>query len=261
MKTILWILAAIVVVVAVYYHVSGSIYNVQQGDLPETMTKDDIEVTPREHASFIIRWGETIIYNDPVDATLFADKPAPHIILITDIHGDHLSVETLQTLGGDAPIIAPQAVIDLLPESLKSRALVLANGESLDVADIHIEAMPAYNLPDAENADRHVKGRGNGYLLEKQDVRVYIAGDTAGIPEMRALTDIYMAFIPMNLPYTMGVEEAADAVLAFKPKIVYPYHYRGPDGLADIVKFSELVVAEKAGIQVMNMATWYPDLE
>ncbi len=114
-----------------------------------------------------------------------------------------------------------------------------------------------YNLPDAENKDRHTKGRGNGYLLSDGMMRVYIAGDTAGTPEMRALTNIDIALIPMNLPYTMGVDEAADAVLAFRPKKVYPYHYRSPDGLADVNRFRDLVTAGNANIEVV-LAAWYP---
>lgn len=260
MKTALGILGVIIVLAAGVYGVNMFITNDNQGTMSEN-TKDSIEVTPVEHASFVLRWGETIIYNDPVDAKLFEGRPEADIILVTDIHGDHLSTSTLAALPGNAPIIAPQAVIDMLPDDLKSRALLLANEESREVADLRITAVPAYNLPHAENADRHIKGRGNGYILEKQDTRIYIAGDTAGTPEMRALTDIYIAFIPMNLPFTMGVEEAADAVVAFKPRIVYPYHYRGQDGLADIAKFQQLVNAVEPRIQVMSMATWYPELE
>ena len=114
-----------------------------------------------------------------------------------------------------------------------------------------------YNLPTAANKDFHTKGRGNGYVIERSGKRVYIAGDTAGIPEMRALKNIDIALVPMNLPYTMDVAEAAEAVLAFKPKQVFPYHYRGPDGLADISKFKELVNASNPKIEVV-LLNWYP---
>jgi len=134
---------------------------------------------------------------------------------------------------------------------------VLANDEFTAEQELKIQAVPMYNLPDADNKDRHVKGRGNGYIIAGVDFRVYVAGDTAGTPEMRALTDIDIALVPMNLPYTMGVEEAADAVLAFKPRQVYPYHYRGPDGLADVGTFKQLVNAGDPNIEVI-LAEWYP---
>ena len=145
---------------------------------------------------------------------------------------------------------------DLLPESLASRAKVLANGENLAEREFKITALPMYNLPGSSQ-DFHTKGRGNGYVIGRDDTHVYIAGDTAGTPEMRGLTGIDIALVPMNLPYTMSVEEAADAVLAFKPAQVYPYHYRGPDGLSDINKFKQLVNAGDSGVEVV-LLNWYP---
>ena len=176
---------------------------------------------------------------------------------MTDVHGDHLSTSTLAAVVGPrTTLIVPQAVKELLPEDLASRALVLPNGERAAEMGFDILAVPMYNLPGS-SADFHTKGRGNGYLIERDGTRVYVAGDSAGIPEMRALRDIDIALIPMNLPYTMGVEEAADAVLAFKPRQVYPYHYRGPDGLADVGRFKELVNAGDPNIDVV-LANWYP---
>jgi L-ascorbate metabolism protein UlaG (beta-lactamase superfamily) len=103
----------------------------------------------------------------------------------------------------------------------------------------------------------HTKGRGNGYVLGIGGKNIYISGDTQGIPEMRALKNIDVAFICMNLPYTMDVKEAADAVLAFKPKIVYPFHYRGTSGLSDVNGFKSLVDAGNEGIEV-RIRNWYP---
>ena len=107
----------------------------------------------------------------------------------------------------------------------------MANGDKKTIEGIEIEAVPMYNLKRGPSAGQlyHDKGRGNGYVLTLGGKRIYIAGDTEGVPEMRALKNIDVAFIPMNLPYTMPPAEAADAVKAFKPKIVYPYHYRGSD--------------------------------
>jgi L-ascorbate metabolism protein UlaG (beta-lactamase superfamily) len=204
----------------------------------------------------VLKWGDTVIYTDPVGgAAAFQGQPAPDLIVVTDIHGDHLSTSTLSAVIGDAALVVPQAVKDLLPEGLVSRAQVMKNGENISERDLSIEAIPMYNLPEADDS-RHAKGRGNGYVLERDGFRVYIAGDTAGISEMRGLNNIDIAFIPMNLPFTMSVEDAADAVLDFKPKQVYPYHYRGQDGLADVNKFKQLVDAGNEDIEVV-LVDWY----
>lgn len=215
-------------------------------------------VRPIEHASFILDFGGVTVVNDPVgEASAYQLNGAvPELILVSDIHGDHLSVETLTALAGEGTvIIAPQDVFDELTPALQEKTVVMANGDSHSVADIAIEAIPMYNLPSTPDA-YHVKGRGNGYVLEKEDTRIYIAGDTGDTPEMRALTDIDVAFVPMNLPYTMAIDVAADAVIAFAPKVVYPYHYRGTDGLANITDFKELVAAGNPDIEVIELA-WY----
>ena len=179
------------------------------------------------------------------------DLPKPDLILITDIHQDHLDPATLEAIAGSqTPIVVPKAVAEKLPEQLRQHATVLANGETKDVAGVPIEAVPMYNTTP-ERLKFHDKGRGNGYILTLGGSRVYLSGDTEDIPEMRALKNIDVAFVCMNLPYTMTVEQAADAVRAFKPKIVYPYHYRG----SDVEKFKQLVGSE-SGIEV-RLRDWY----
>jgi L-ascorbate metabolism protein UlaG (beta-lactamase superfamily) len=216
-----------------------------------------VEVRPIAHATMVLRWGETVIYTDPVGgAAVFVGQPTPDVVLVTDIHGDHLNAETLGAVLGDATLIVPQAVKDLLPADLAARARVMENGVTLIDHGLQIEALPMYNLPEAADS-RHAKGRGNGYVIEKESYRVYIAGDTAGIPEMRALEAIDIAFVPMNLPFTMDVDEAANAVIAFAPKHVYPYHYRGQNGLSDVGRFKALVTAGNPDIDVV-LADWYP---
>lgn len=219
---------------------------------------EPVVIDPISHASFVFTLADTLIFNDPVgDAALYADKGTPDIILMSDVHGDHLSTSTLTALVGEGTkIIAPQAVYDLLPLLLQARTTVMANGDVITEEGVQFEAIPMYNLPETEDS-RHAKGRGNGYVLEAGETRMYIAGDTADIPEMRALRDIDIAFVPMNLPYTMTVEAAADAVLEFKPSQVYPYHYRGMDGLSDVEKFKALVNAGDPTIEVV-LAAWYP---
>lgn len=220
---------------------------------------ENIEIQPISHATAIIKWGDVVIYNDPTGgAAAFEGKDSPDFVLISDIHGDHMNAETLNALElGNTQIIAPQAVKDQLPEELQGNITVLNNGESREFQGFDIEAVPMYNLPEEEES-RHPKGRGNGYILEKDGQRLYIAGDTEGIDEMRNLQDIDIALIPMNLPYTMDVEQAADAVLDFKPRQVYPYHYRGQDGLADVERFRDLVNAGDEGIEVV-LLEWYPN--
>ena len=222
---------------------------------------DAITVTPVSHATAVLGWDETTIYMDPVGGTpAFANMPAPDLIFITDIHGDHLNIETLSgVITPDTAIVAPQAVADQLPEAILAQTTVLSNGGMTEQKGFSIEAIPMYNLP--ENPESfHTKGRGNGYIVERDGVRVYIAGDTADIPEMRALSNIDIAFVPMNLPYTMTVEQAANGVLAFAPARVYPYHYRGQDGLSDIGRFKELVDAGNRNIDVV-LLDWYPQAQ
>lgn len=259
MNKILIFVCVLIVAFGGFYAFNNYIYQEKQGDSPAPSSAvTAVEVVPIMHATALIKWGEQVIYTDPTGgAEAFVGQPAPSIILVTDIHGDHLSTSTLTALAGvGVTLIIPEAVKEKLPTDLASRALVLKNGDTLSELDFTITAIPMYNLPDSTDA-RHAKGRGNGYVISKNEFDVYVAGDTAGIPEMRALTGIDIALIPMNLPYTMGVEEAADAVLAFKPKEVMPYHYRGQDGLADVAKFKSLVNAGDPNI-VVTQLDWYP---
>ena len=208
----------------------------------------DVVIHPVHHASLLLGFGNTVIYVDPVDAALFADLPAPTAILITHAHGDHFDVPTLTAIAAGVPLIAPQIVLDGLPDEMKQNAQLMANGDKGEVAGITLEAVPAYNTTE-DRLKYHPKGVGNGYLLTFGDKVVYVAGDTEDIPEMRALTGIEVAFLPMNLPYTMTEEQAADAVKAFKPKIVYPYHYQG----SDPKKFATLV-GDAAEVRLVD---WY----
>ena len=221
--------------------------------------KNSIEISPISHATAVIKWDETVFYTDPTGgAEAFQGMEEADFILISDIHGDHMNAETLKALElGDTQIIVPQAVKDALPEDMHNRLIVMSNGESREFMGFKVDAIPMYNLPE-DPESRHVKGRGNGYVLEKNGQRLYIAGDTEDIPEMRNLKNIDIALVPMNLPYTMDVDQAAEAVLAFKPKKVYPYHFRGQDGLADVEKFKELVNKGDKNIEVI-LLNWYPE--
>jgi L-ascorbate metabolism protein UlaG (beta-lactamase superfamily) len=211
---------------------------------------DDLIIHPVDHASFVMTWGPHPIYVDPVGgAAAYDGLPRPHIILVTDIHGDHMNAETLTALAtGPARIIAPAAVAEQLPEALRSRTTVMANGETMDFMGVSIEAVPMYNLTQ-DRLQFHAKGRGNGYIVTTGGVRTYISGDTEDIPEMRTLRNIDVAFICFNLPYTMTEEQAASAVRAFRPRIVYPYHYRG----SDVERFRSLV----GDASEVRVGAWY----
>src|SRR6185312_2514818 len=209
-------------------------------------------VQPIVHASVVLTAGGKTIYADPVGgAVKYQGLAAPDIILVTDIHGDHFDPATLHAIRREGTVlIVPQAVADRLPDQDKSGIVILANGADKQVAGIGISAIPMYNLPAGNPNAMHTKGRGNGYVLTVNGNKIYLSGDTEDIPEMRSLQGIDVAFVCMNLPYTMDIRHAADAVLAFKPKIVFPYHYRGQKGFSDIQGFRNLVIAGDPSIDV-----------
>jgi L-ascorbate metabolism protein UlaG (beta-lactamase superfamily) len=215
-------------------------------------------VQPLSHATLVLTWKGKTVYADPTGGTkMFEGLAEPDLILITDIHGDHFNAETLGVLNlAHAKIIAPQAVADKMSPAMKEKTIVLGNGKAVEELGIGVEAIPMYNLPETPDS-KHTKGRGNGYIVSFGNKRIYISGDTSGIPEMKALKNIDAAFVCMNLPYTMDVKEAAAAVISFKPHIVYPYHYRGQNGLSDTAEFKKLVNAGDASIDV-RLRDWYP---
>jgi L-ascorbate metabolism protein UlaG (beta-lactamase superfamily) len=214
-------------------------------------------VQPIQHASLILTVNGLTIYADPSGADNFKDLTPPDMILVTDIHGDHFDIKTIDAIKKAGTIlVVPQVVADKLPAADKDHLVILKNGDQTTQSGISIRAIPMYNLPESPTA-MHTKGRGNGYILGIGGKLIYLSGDTQGIPEMRSLKNIDVAFICMNLPYTMDVKEAADAVLAFKPRIVYPYHYRGNNGLSDINAFKSLVEAGDKQIDV-RLRNWYP---
>lgn len=221
----------------------------------------ELKIIPIIHATAVLEWGDKTIYIDPYNgAKGFEGQKSPDLILITDIHRDHMDINTLDSLAiSGVKIIAPQAVADQLPEIYKAQTEVLSNGDSKDFMGINIEAIPMYNLRE-EALKFHEKGRGNGYVLTFGDKRVYFSGDTEDIPEMRALKNIDKAFICMNLPYTMTEESAASAVLEFKPKQVYPYHYRGKPDVSDVIKFRDIVNKGNSDIEVVQL-DWYPNMD
>ena len=212
----------------------------------------DLIIHPINHATLALGWKQLTIYADPVGgAERFSHLAKPDLILLTHSHGDHFSPATLKALAKAATLfVAPAEVAEQMPAEFRSRTTVMTNGETRTLAGVTIQAVPMYNTT-ADRLKYHPKGWGNGYVLSLGGKRVYLSGDTEDIPEMRALKNIDVAFICMNLPYTMTVNQAASAVREFRPKIVYPYHCRG----SDLERFKKLV-GDDIGVEV-RLRDWY----
>ncbi len=207
-----------------------------------------VRITPVQHASLMLEAGGKVIHIDPVSTGNYDGLPAADLILITDIHGDHMDPKIFPKVEkAGTMILAPAAVAKTV-----TAATVINNGETKTVGAFTIESIPMYNVTRGPAAGKlfHDKGRGNGYIVTYGGKRFYFSGDTEGVPEMRALKNIDVAFVCMNLPYTMPPDEAADAVKAFHPKIVYPYHYRG----SDTKVFAQALAG--TGIEV-RLIDWY----
>jgi L-ascorbate metabolism protein UlaG (beta-lactamase superfamily) len=206
-----------------------------------------VKFHPVQHATFWFEVGGKVVWNDPwskADLT----GPKADLILISDIHGDHFDEAGITAVRKpDTIVIAPPVVVEKLPG-----AVPLANGERKDLGFLTVEAVPMYNLQRGPEPGKyyHDRGRGNGYVVTIGGERIYISGDTECTPEMRALQDIDVAFVCMNLPYTMPPAEAGECVAAFKPRVLYPYHYRDSD-------LDELTPAlAGSGVEVRRRA-WY----
>lgn len=189
----------------------------------------DLEITFIGHGTLMFAFGGKIIHVDPVVSQYadYAKLPKADLILITHEHKDHLDLKAVEPIRTDkTKIILTETCAKQL-----SGSTVMKNGDVSTVEGLKIEAVPAYNLVNMREPGKpyHIKGIGNGYIITFGDKRVYVAGDTENTPEMKALKDIDIAFLPMNLPYTMTPEMVADAAKAFKPKILYPYHFGETD--------------------------------
>ena len=192
-------------------------------------------------------------YVDPFREGNFDGLPKADFIFITHAHPDHFDLATLEKIRQPSTVIvAPPSVAEKLPQSFVG-TVVMKNGDKRTVGNIGVEAVPMYNLTRGPSAGKlfHEKGWGDGFVLTFGDKRIYLSGDTECTPEMRGLENIDVAFVCMNLPYTMPPSEAAECIKAFKPRIVYPYHYRGSD-LGDLDKG----LTGQSGIEVRKRE-WY----
>jgi len=203
-----------------------------------------LRITFIGHASLMLRWNNRVIQVDPVSQ--FADYsqfPKADLILITHEHYDHFDLKAIAALSHEKTVV-------ILTEKCAAKfsgGQIMSNGQTITINDIAIEAVPAYNIAHlrSQGVPYHPQGEGNGYVLTLADKKIYIAGDTENIPEMKNLKAIDIAFLPMNLPYTMTPEMVADAARAIRPKVLYPYHY----GATDTSQLLALLKDEK-GIEI-----------
>jgi L-ascorbate metabolism protein UlaG (beta-lactamase superfamily) len=191
-------------------------------------SEGELTITFIGHGTLMMQFGGKTIHIDPVGTYAdYAKLPKADLILITHNHGDHLDIKAVGLLQKSST----ETVLTKICQEQYPGGKIMGNGETGVFAGIKVEAVPAYNIKHMrnENSPYHPKGDGNGYVLHFGDTKVYVAGDTENIPEMKELKDIDIAFLPMNLPYTMTPEMVFDAVKMFNPKILYPYHYGNTD--------------------------------
>jgi L-ascorbate metabolism protein UlaG (beta-lactamase superfamily) len=214
----------------------------------------DVVMHPVGHASIVMRWNGKMIYVDPTNgAAAYQSFPRADLILVSHDHTDHFSSATLDAVrSSSAVLIVPQEVYNMLSAAQKAIAIVLTNGAVTNVMGMTIEAIPAYNFVTTY----HPQGVGNGYVLTLGGKRLYMSGDTEDVPAMRALTNINVAFLCMNLPYTMPPGRAVSAVQAFRPSIVYPYHYRDSNGVATNATYFKQSLGTNLAIEV-RLRKWY----
>ncbi len=194
----------------------------------------DVELFFIGHGSLMFRHGGYVIHIDPVSSSgSYEGLPAADLILVTHEHYDHLDPELIGKLRKkETVLICNPASAPKMPG-----CRIMKSGDRTIINNVTIEAVPAYNIVHerAKGQPFHPRGSGNGYVISIADKRFYVAGDTENIPEMKNLRNIDVAFLPMNLPYTMTPAMVADAAKAFKPAILYPYHY-GDTNTAEIVR-------------------------
>jgi L-ascorbate metabolism protein UlaG (beta-lactamase superfamily) len=209
----------------------------------------DVAITFIGHGSLMMKFNNKIIYVDPFgEVADYSQFPKADIVLITHEHGDHLDLKALKNVRTEKTVI----VLTELCAAQVEGGIVMHNGETREVGGLSVDAVPAYNILNKrpDGSPFHPKGAGNGYIITFGDTRIYIAGDTENTPEMKALQNISVAFLPMNLPYTMTPEMVADAVRSFRPRILYPYHF----GETDTSTIVDLLKGEDVEVRIRKMA-------
>ncbi len=209
----------------------------------------DVHITFIGHGSLMMEFNGKVIHVDPFgELADYSQLPKADIVLVTHEHGDHLDLGALKNIRTEKTIIV---MTELCTAKVKD-GIVMHNGETREVGDLTVNAVPAYNIVNKRPSGEpfHPKGNGNGYIITFGDTRIYIAGDTENTPEMKHLQNISVAFLPMNLPYTMTPEMVADAVRSFRPRILYPYHF----GKTDTSTIIDLLKDENVEVRIRKMA-------
>jgi len=238
-RRVLWIAGAGLVVTAVALAQDAATEGKFQMDAIATKA-GELKITFIGHGTLMFDCGGKVVHVDPWSRLAdYTKLPKASLVLITHDHGDHLDPKAVTAVRGeDTKVVLTKACADRV-----SDGLVMNNGDIKTVHDLKVEAVPAYNIVQKRNDGPpfHPKGAGNGYVVTFGETRVYVAGDTENTPEMKMLETIDVAFLPMNLPYTMTPAMVADASRAFKPKILYPYHYgeTDPNELVNLLKDSK----------------------
>lgn len=227
--------------------------NLVTGDHLPT-ARGEVVIHPVFHASFAMTWDGKTIYVDPTNR--FGGVPRADLILVTHEHGDHFSQSAISNvMNTPVLIVAPPRVWTNLSTYLRSVTARLANGDTTNLLDIGIEAVPAYNT-NTTGTVNHPRGNGNGYVLTMGGQRLYVSGDTHNTPEMCQLTNIDVAFLAMNTPYTMNLTQALLAARCFRPRVIYPVHYRNQDlTFTDVPSFKRQLLADP-GLEV-RLRKWY----
>ncbi len=232
-------LSIFIILLFVGFVFSGTADQEFEEDIIKT-SQGDLKITCIGHGTLMFTFGEKIIHVDPVSRYAdYSHLGKADITLVTHEHGDHLDPKVIETISTEKTDLV---LTEKCAEKVKG-GLIMKNGDVKTVQDLKIEAIPAYNIVHMRRGDMpfHPKGEGNGYVITLGDKRVYVAGDTENTSEMKALKDIDIAFLPMNIPFTMTPKMVADAAKAFRPKILYPYHYGNtdPSQIAELLKNEE----------------------
>jgi len=236
--TVLWLTVCMFISIAIPLMARGVARLFEKDIIPTS--GGDLEITFIGHGTLMFSFAGKIIHIDPWSQLAdYASLPTADLVLITHEHPDHLDLKALALIRTEkTELITTQTCAEKL-----TGAVVMNNGDAKTVQGLLIEAVPAYNIVNMreDGTPYHPRGNGNGYVIRFSDKRVYVAGDTENIPEMKQLEKIDIAFLPMNLPYTMTPEMAADAAEGFHPKILYPYHF----GESETAKLQRLLADEK----------------
>lgn len=236
------------VLLTIFFVFTGSAQSKEEKEMPEEdiikTSAGDLKITFIGHGTLMFTFGDKVIHVDPVSREAdYGKMPSADLIMVTHEHGDHLDLKAIKTISkAGTQMVLTQACAEQV-----EGGIVMKNGDVKTVGGLRIEAVPAYNIVSKRQDGQafHPKGRGNGYVITFGDKRVYVAADTENTPEMKKLEDIDVAFLPMNLPYTMTPEMVADAAAAFKPGILYPYHFGSTD-TSELVK----LLKDEEGVEV-----------